>query len=457
MGPEAHKTPQSGNRVYNGTVKDHTRCLGSDMMKKKSYWYKIDNAGKIFPAISSSGRSNVFRLSFYIDEVVDKALLEEAINALLPRFDVFAVQMKSGLFWNYFSENKHRFIVEDEPAQICRYFRHAKNNGFMFKVYVLDNKITLETFHAISDGTGALLFLKSIVFRYYRMKGLSIEHEGKILSELPYSKKESMDMFVANYDKSMVKNLREEAAYHFKGERFSDHWSLLVKISVDTSAFLNHVKTTWQATLTQYVCALIAYAAVNESDGFHTQRKPLKMFVPVNLRPYFDAVTLRNFSLFIKATYPSAHKPWTFEEMLAIAKTSFADQLNKDKLQQRISSNVGFEKNILIRLLPLFLKNIAFKIGYNILGESISTTSLSNLGVIDLPEGMKPRVLDVDFVNGGYGLTTTMTSYAGKTNIIINTSLKDTAMINQIVSFLVHEGLEVTLDTNYREGYDEIL
>ncbi|MCF7932739.1 MAG: hypothetical protein K9K93_06180 [Acholeplasmataceae bacterium] len=426
-------------------------------MKKKTYWYKIDNAGKIFPAISSSGRSNVFRLSFYLDDVVDLKTLEAAVNSVLPRFDVFAVQMKSGLFWNYFAENKHPFTVEEEPSQTCRYFKSAKNNGYLFKVYTLANKVTLETFHAISDGTGALHFLKSIVYRYFRLQGHEIDHEEKILSELPYSKKESMDMFVANYDKALVKNLREETAYHLNGERFSRHWNLLLKISLETPSFLAHVKSTYNATLTQYVCALIAFAIVNETDDFIHQKKPIKMFIPVNLRPYFNAVTLRNFSLFIKATYPSDKRAWTFEDMLAIAKESFKDQLDKEKLQQRLSSNVGFEKKLMLRILPLFLKNIAFKIGYNILGDSISTSSLSNLGIIDLPSGMKDRVLDVDFVNGGYGLTTTMASYGSKTNIIINTSLKDTSIINFIVSFLVREGLDLTLDTNYREGYDEIL
>ena len=66
-------------------------------MRKKKYWYKLDNAGKLFPAFSKDSRSNVFRLSFYLDEVVDSEILEQAINKILPRFETFAVQMKSGL------------------------------------------------------------------------------------------------------------------------------------------------------------------------------------------------------------------------------------------------------------------------------------------------------------------------------------------------------------------------
>ncbi|HCZ24597.1 MAG TPA: alcohol acetyltransferase, partial [Acholeplasmataceae bacterium] len=56
-------------------------------MKKQKYWYKLDNAGKIFPAVSQDERSNVFRLSFYLDETIDSTLLEEAVNKVLPRFE----------------------------------------------------------------------------------------------------------------------------------------------------------------------------------------------------------------------------------------------------------------------------------------------------------------------------------------------------------------------------------
>lgn len=426
-------------------------------MKKKKYWYKVDNAGKIFPAISKNNRSNVFRLSFYLEDTIDPELLEKAVNMLLPRFETFAVQLKNGLFWNYLAANHKPFKVEPEIAEICRYFKSARNNGYLFKVYYLENKVTLETFHAITDGTGALHFLKSIVYYYYKLTGFKINHEGKILSETPYSKKESEDAFVSLYDKDKRKNLKEEQAYHFHGEPFGDHWNLFYKIRIDSKALIRLVKETYKATVTQFITALLAYAVLAEDVDFINNKKPMKIFIPVNLRPYFDASTLRNFSLYIKATYPSQNRTLTFEDLLELTKIQFIDQLDKDKLHERLSSNVGFEKNVFIRILPLFLKNIAFKIGYNILGESISTSSISNLGIVDLPKEMAEKIRDIDFVNGGYGLAMTLISVKDHTNIIMNTSLKDTGIMHFVTQFLVKAGLDVVVDTNYREGYDEIL
>lgn len=430
------------------------RC---EHLKKKKYWYKLDNAGKIFPAVSKDDRSNVFRLSFYLNETIDPIVLEEAVNKILPRFEAFAVQLKNGLFWNYFASNERRVIVQIEPAQLCKYFKPDHNNGYLFKVYYLDNKITLETFHAITDGSGALAFLKSIVFHYFKLRGIKIDHEGKILSEKPMSKKESEDNFVSNYDKDKRRNLTEEKAYHLEGERFSHHWVLLVKAKVQSKELIQLVKTKYQCTITQYITAALAYSIYKETVDFIGKKKPLKIFVPVNLRPYFDSVTLRNFSLYIKATYDSQRTDWTFENMLEVTKEQYKDQLDKDKLQSRISSLVGFEKNPLIRILPLFLKTVAFKIGYKVLGESISSTSISNLGLVDVPSGFIGKVNDVDFVNAGYGLAMTLISLGDQTNILMSTPLKDLSIINHVISMLVKDGLHVVLDTNYKEGYDEIL
>jgi len=426
-------------------------------LKKKKYWYKIDNAGKIFPAVSKDDRSNVFRLSFYLDETVDPIILQEAVNKILPRFETFAVQLKNGLFWNYFAANHREIEVTLEPAQMCKYFRPMNNRGFLFKVYYLDNKITIETFHALTDGTGALHFLNSVVYHYFKLRGFKFDHEGKILSEKPYSKKESEDNFVSNYDKAKRRNLNEEHAYHIEGEQFSHHWFLFVKAKVDTKALIEIVKKKYNTTITVYITALLAYSIFKETNDFTGKKKPLKIFVPVNLRPYFDSVTLRNFSLYVKGVYASDRTDWTFENMLELTKQQFKEQLNKDELQARLSSLVGFEKNPMIRILPLFLKTIAFKIGYNILGDKVSSCSISNLGIVDLPSGYQDKILDADFVNGAYGLSMTLISISGHTNIIMSTPVKELSIINHIISSLVKEGLDITLDTNYKEGYDEIL
>ena len=422
-------------------------------MKRNNYWYPVDNAGKIFPAVSKDSRSSVFRLSFYLTETIDPVLLEQAVNEVLPRFETFAVELKSGLFWNYLSPNKHRFQVKPEPSVICKYVPAAKNHGYLFYVYYYENKITLETFHSLSDGTGSMELLKSITYRYLCLCGHQMEHEGIIRSNVPFSSKETQDMFCSEYDKSKKKNLKEEPAYHMKGEKFADHFSLCIRAQVETEKLLALTRES-QVTIGEYVTALLAYSIYTQNADCRNSKKPIKLFVPVNLRKFFPSNTLRNFSLYIKATYDPRIE-WTFESMLAETKGQFKAQLNKEDLHGRINSNVWIEKSFFIKILPLVLKNIAFKLGYFYLAENISTYAISNLGPVTLPEDMKPFIKDVDFSIGGTNMA--ISSIHGHTNIMLNTEWKDLGFLSYFVKSLADSGLDVKIDTNYREGLDEIL
>ena len=52
-------------------------------------WMPLDNAALIFPAIRRKNWSNLFRQSVTLTEAVDPALLQQAVNELMPRFPSF--------------------------------------------------------------------------------------------------------------------------------------------------------------------------------------------------------------------------------------------------------------------------------------------------------------------------------------------------------------------------------
>ena len=425
-------------------------------MQKSKYWHKLDNAAKVFPAISRSGNSNVFRLSFHLKDKVNKDLLNEAVNICLKRFETFNIQLRNGLFWNYFSENKNIYEVEVEPFTIGEHFKFNKNKGYLFKVYYLDKKITLETFHSLADGTGSMEFLKAIVYEYLTLKGFIIDHENMILTKIPFSNSETEDSFNANYDKAIKKQLKESKAHHLTGDKFKEQWSLVMKLRLPIKEIIKVAKEKYNATITEYLTTVLAYSIYMEGANQEKKNKPIKMFVPVNLRPYFDSSTLRNFSLYVKANF-DLNKKWTFIEMLELTKASFYEQLNYMELKMHIGSLVGLEKNPFIKFVPLVIKNIFFKIGYKLLGESINTSSISNLGIVNLPNGMAEHVADVEFINTGPGLNSGVITYKDHLNFSINTIYKDISIIRHTIFKLRDDGINLIIDTNFREGYDEIL
>lgn len=422
-------------------------------MHRNAYWYKVDNAGKIFPAVSKESRSSVFRLSFYIDQEVDPVLLNQAVSDVLLRFETFAVTLKRGLFWYYLSHNNKPFQVKKEPSVMCKFVPWSQNNGYLFNVYYYQNKIVLEIFHSLSDGTGGMEFLKSITYRYLELRGEKLNHNQMILSQVPNSTQESVDMFKYTSDKENKKNLKEEPAYHIKGELFPHGYSLCVRAKASTDELLA-VAHKYHVTLGQFIAAAMTYSIYCSDNMIHKSRKPIKMFVPVNLRKYFPSKTIRNFSLYIKTTF-STKQTLTFEDIIQGTKEQFEAQLNKKDLHQRINANVAIEDNIAVRLLPLPIKDFAFRLGYYFLAEDISTYSISNLGNVKLPTDMEQFVNQIEFSIGGTNMG--VASYQGKTCFSMNSRYKDLSVIQSFIQLLTSEGVTVSIDTNYREGYDEIL
>lgn len=417
-------------------------------MSKRNHWLKIDNAGKIFPAVSNDSRSSTFRLSMYINENVEKDLLEKVVNNLLPRFDTFNVKLKRGLFWNYLATNNNHFKVEEETSIIGQY-KLKSTSLFCFRVLYFEKRITLETFHSLSDGTGAMEFLKSIVYEYLKEKGYELENEGKIYSEKIINPYEYNDAFTLNYDKNNRLSLKEETAYKLKGELYPNNFNRFIKVTVNMDEFMNLVHKN-NISATQYLTALLLYSIYKNDPNAKRSKKPIKIFVPVNLRRFFEVNTLRNFALYIKVSINPLEKEYTFEDILNITIDYFNKQLNKEELLKRINANVYFEKNWLIRIMPLFIKNIGFKIGYFLAGSRVSTSYISNLGKIDAPSSMLNYVSDVDFVNAGENLYLTVASIKDRVNLIFSTRLVNSVIIYDFIKTLQKEGLDIVVHSNFQ-------
>jgi NRPS condensation-like uncharacterized protein len=72
----------------------------------------------------------------------------------------------------------------------------------------------------------------------------------------------------------------------------------------------------------------------------------------------------------------------------------------KKHMSSVIAKNVGDEKNPLVRLIPLPIKNLVMKAIFDTVGERKSCLTLSNLGKIELPEIMYQYIERMDFILG---------------------------------------------------------
>ena len=84
-------------------------------------WDRLDNTAHLFPVIAGESMSNVYRISVTLTELVDRELLQQALDMVLPKFDGFNLRLRQGVFWYYFEENDRIPQVKRENTYPCRF------------------------------------------------------------------------------------------------------------------------------------------------------------------------------------------------------------------------------------------------------------------------------------------------------------------------------------------------
>lgn len=420
-------------------------------MINEDNWYRLDNAAKIYPAISGPGGGSVFRIAVQLKEDIDPQLLKDALVSILPRFPTFAVKMRRGLFWYYFEENPMEPPVCLEKAPPCRAIDTAETNGFLFRISYFKKRIALEVFHALTDGSGALAFLKSLAYQYLLLSGVKVMSDGSILenSTLP-SVDETEDSFKKYYNRRIKCRWIEAKAYQLQGTRMPREYVKIVHGIIKLNDFLCLVKES-KATVTEYVTAIIIYSIYSTQLKKRECSAPVKVSVPINLRNFFPSQALRNFSSYVNVGMPFSNDEYTFEQVLDTVTRTMKLEVQPEKLIEKISANVKAEKNIFMRIVPLIIKNIVLKTAFNAYGESLFTCTLSNLGVVKIPESMEKNIDRFEFLLGPPVLNMencSISSYKDEMIITFTKRMHETDLERFFFRFLTEKGLDITIETN---------
>ena len=129
-------------------------------------------------------------------------------------------------------------------------------------------------------------------------------------------------------------------------------------------------------------------------------KRPIRVAVPVNLRPYFNSITTKNFFTVVSAEFEPVEDSYTFEEVLKITTESLHQQINKEHLEELFSYNVSNEKLLVARAVPLFLKNIAMRYVYTSAALA-NTSTVTNIGNVKVEEDYQPDVYKRQGSTGG--------------------------------------------------------
>ena len=366
-------------------------------------WLRLDNAAKIYPAARRQNWSNVFRLSATLTEPVDKRVLQSALDVTVVRFPSIAARLRRGLFWYYLQELARAPEVGGEGSWPLQRMGREEMRRCAFRVLVYDRRIAVEFFHSLTDGTGAMIFLKSLLAEYLEQKyGLTVPAEKGVCDRREAPAAAELEDSFLKYAGPLRASRKESTAWHLSGTAEPGGFQHLVCFQLPAAAVRARAKE-YGLSVTGFLCAAMMKALLElqkEQVAPPQRRRPVKVLVPVNLRQLFPSQTLRNFAMYTTPEIDPRLGDYSFEEIGQIVRHRMGLDITAKHMSQRIATNVGSERLLAVRLLPLFIKNIVMKAVFDAVGERKSCLSLSNLGAVELPEAMAGHVRRMDFILG---------------------------------------------------------
>ena len=425
--------------------------------KKALRWVRLDNAAKIYPAVKRKNWSNVYRYSATLSEEVDKTVLKRALDATVPRFPTIAARLRFGVFWYYLEQVAEAPTISEEYSYPLVYMSAKEMSRCAFRVIVYGRRLALEFFHALTDGTGALIFLKTLLAEYLEQKyGISVPCEDGVLDrrEAPFD--EEMEDCFPKYAGVVPASRKDTNAWHMTGDKIKDGFLHLTCFKLPTQDLLA-LAHRYGVTVTVCVNALMMQALVrlqNEKNPSRKRQKRIKVLIPINLRQLFLAKTLRNFSMYTIPEIDPRLGEYSFEEICGVIAHKMGAEFTAKQMSRVIAANVNDEKNPIVRLIPLPIKNLVMRAIFDSVGEKKACLNLSNVGRVKLPDEMTPYIERFDFIlgiqaaapyNGG------MLSYGDTVYINFIRNIRDAELERHFHAVLRDMGLSVTVESNRNE------
>ena len=390
--------------------------------KHKKTWRKLDNTAKIF-SLDEKNNTSTFRYSVLLKKDVDPSVLQKALNKTINDCPSYKMKMGAGLFWNYLELNEKNIIIQEEYEIPCEHINFKKNNDYLFKVTYFKNKINLDVFHVLTDGAGASVLLKALVYNYLILK-YKLENDIKYENEI----NNYQDQYLEYYDPKLKELGKGKKAYQIPGipnKKINNTYHYIVSVKE-----LKTICKKYQVTITEYLTAVYIYALYNSIYN-KKSKKELVIAIPINLRKVFNKETTANFFTYMKINSNVCNKEKiSFYDILEYTKGEFYVKLTEDKIKEYIARDMKIGMNIPIRLAPLFAKKLFIKyLGFSV--KRSFTTMLSNIGPVDIEEKYKKyidNILVLVMPNNEQKIKCTVCSYQDKLNITLNSNINDKDM-----------------------------
>lgn len=397
----------------------------ANLQRDNKKWYKLDNAALMYPLVARGESISIFRVSALLRDPIDPVELQYAVNDIAARFPTICGSVKNGFFWPFIDRPTIPITVKPQTKVPGRPMK-VDSRRSQIRVNYIGNQISVEFFHSATDGTGGIIFLNSLLRRYFQRLGYKIDCTNCFdYRDIP-SLEEIRDNFAAVTVKKNpppcpkpVKSKKLNGTLQRGGKYVTVH-------GVMSASQLKSVAKQHNATVTEYLgavqlMALNRLAAVTNSP----ENPPIRVLIPVNLRRIYDMETIRNFSSYIFYQYNGQND---IDEVIDDIRKQTEEQMTDDYFRGMVSFNYNNGNSPLLKIVPLAVKR--FVLGCIVSGRGdgvVNCSTLSNLGIVKAPKQFDDLVLRYDFMLG---------KPAKKTNNFAVATYNDTCVISMTSPFV---------------------
>jgi NRPS condensation-like uncharacterized protein len=404
----------------------------------------------------SEDLTSVFRITATLREPVRYSAIREAVEVTSTRFPYFSVSLGSGIFWHFLEYNPQLPRIQTEEEIPCTAFAAKRKNEPLYRIVVKGKRLSVEFSHIITDGGGALEYLKSLLYTYLKLTGKKINEPGDImLPDKPVSEEEFEDAY-NKYFQKLPPPSKLAKAWHLPFRLNKDPKLKVLHAEVRITEILEKARS-HNVSLTEYFVSVYHFALQKivigaEEKGKKEKRKVLRIEVPVNMRKKIPSLTMRNFSLFVLPEIDLRLGNYTFGEILESVHHQLLLSSDIKQISRFLSSNVSSEKLLIVRILPLFIKKMAISAVYRSLASKRWTGIVTNLGVVKLPDEMEELINSFDLIppppNPKVKVSCALISYKDKLRICFSNITQSNELERLILRHLTDEGIHVKILNN---------
>lgn len=430
------------------------------MAGKKLPWYRMDNISVLYSSIQKEHYSAIYRFSAVMTEPVDKAALQRAIDKVIPRFPGFRNRIKKGAFWYYFERNDAPgpFLKKDS-ADPCAPVRFNEDNGWLIRFFYYERRISVELFHALSDGAGAMALLSCLLAQYLREKGIDVPAGNGVIDinekSVPEEWEDSYSRYATRRCKAAPLIPR---AYMNLGtpEKF---YTFNVTMGFMEVSRLKARSAEIGVSITEYLAGVLMYVLIQKQRREHPlHEKPIALTIPVNLRPYFPCITLRNFITTVQPWIAPSLGDYSFEDICRRVHHYMQLHCTKPEMQAAFSRNVRIQNNRFLTFISCFVKDPIMLLSYRLKGIMPYSANYTNPGIFRVPNEMEPYIEHMEVIQGQSPVSRpsfASISYGSIMSIAASGTMKESDVERGFFRFLVEDGIPVHIESNRQREYPE--